>query len=244
MRSRPPASDSRSHGHAADFLHGPPRAKILCADEKDGTVHEPERMQKHEPLHFAIVAAAPVGSSQERPADFYFAPLTIVTVKPRRSDDPAISPVDCDQRTGRFQRFTEKSAELLLLVAVRRRMLLPNVWVRSHREEIVEIRGLERPESEELAFEHGLQIEGSCAHPEPQGTSSKNATAPVSSEYLRPDHDETVVSDQPLEQLRPVPQVLDGGANVRPNRLAKQDLPMQRPRRAYRAAPPTDARDR
>ena len=30
-----------------------------------------------------------------------------------------------------------------------------------------------------------------------------------------------------------MPQVLDGGANVRPNRLAKQDLPIQRPRCAY-----------
>src|SRR5437879_8080701 len=49
---------------------------------------------------------------------------------------------------------------MVLLVAILRRMLLPNEGVRGHEEEIIEVLGSKRPELEELAFQNGLEVEG------------------------------------------------------------------------------------
>jgi hypothetical protein len=54
----------------------------------------------------------------------------------------------------------EEGPELLLLIAVRGGMLLPNEGVRGDREEIAEILGLERPEGDELALQNRLEVEG------------------------------------------------------------------------------------
>jgi len=49
---------------------------------------------------------------------------------------------------------------VLLLIAIVRRMLLPNEGVRRHGEEIIEILGSKRPEVEELAFQTGWKSKG------------------------------------------------------------------------------------
>src|SRR5262249_52884091 len=122
------------------------RATVVHADEKDHALDEPERMLEHESLHLAVVAAAPVRPGQERPAALDLAPLRVVAMEPRRSDDPAVSRVARDQGTAGLERLAKEGPKVLLLVAILDGVLLPNERVRSHREEIIEILGSKRPE--------------------------------------------------------------------------------------------------
>src|SRR5438105_4934619 len=97
--------------NAADLLHGPPRPAVVRANQEDHALDEPERMLKHEPLHLAVVATAPVGPGQERPADLDFAALGVVTVEPRRPDDSAIPRVCGEQRAAGRQGVAEEGPE-------------------------------------------------------------------------------------------------------------------------------------
>ena len=116
-------------------------------------------MLEHQPLHLAVVATAPIGARQERPADLDFAPLPIVTVEPRRPDDPALLCLAGHQCTPRSQRLAEEDPELIFFVAVVIGMLLPDERVSSDREKLVEIGGSKRPQFKELTCQHWLQIE-------------------------------------------------------------------------------------
>src|SRR5262249_39420996 len=61
-RSSCPPERSRS-------FRWPLRSDVLRADDENDAVDEPERVVEHEPLHLAVVAAAPVRPREERPAD-------------------------------------------------------------------------------------------------------------------------------------------------------------------------------
>src|SRR5438874_1075673 len=89
--------EPRSVPHRADLFDRPLRAEVPRPDQEDDAVNKLKRMAEHEPLHFSVVDAAPVGAGQERPADLDLALGFVVTVEPRGADDAAVRAVDGDQ---------------------------------------------------------------------------------------------------------------------------------------------------
>src|SRR5262245_55299725 len=97
--------------NSAYFFHGPLRARVLQADEKDDLAYEPEGVPQHEPFHFLVVGAAPVGSGQKGPTYFDLAFFFIVSVESRRSDDTIVLRINSDQRAAGFQRIAKEFLE-------------------------------------------------------------------------------------------------------------------------------------
>src|SRR3989475_13272766 len=91
---------------------------------------------------------------------FPYTTLFRSSVEPRRSDDSAIARVDGDKRAATLQGFTEEAPEMCLLVAILRRMLLPNEWVRGHEDEIIVVLGSKRPYHDELRVQNELHGDG------------------------------------------------------------------------------------
>jgi hypothetical protein len=98
-------------------------------------------------------------TGKECPADLYFAPGRIVTMKSRRPDCPSVVRVDREQGASRFQRLTEEDSKWTLFVAMPVRVLLPNERIGRYGKQIVEVARLERPQFQELAPECGLEVE-------------------------------------------------------------------------------------
>src|SRR5262249_3123707 len=115
---------------------------------------------EHEPFHFSIVAAAPVGPGQERPTDFDLALPLVVPVEPRRPNHPAVFGIDGEQRPAGRQGVTKKRLEHLGLIAIVARMLLPDERVGCYRVKGRSILRPQRPKLEEFAFQSRLEIEG------------------------------------------------------------------------------------
>ena len=126
--------------------------KFCGPTSKDNAVYEFEGVPQHELFHFPVVGAAPVGSGQERPADFDFALLFVVFVKSRRPDDLAIFAIYGDQRPSGLQGLAEKFLENLFFVAIGDRMLFPNERVCSYRVKIMKILWSKRSEYKEFAL--------------------------------------------------------------------------------------------
>src|ERR1043166_1602835 len=59
----------RPRVHGADFLDRSARAAVVRADHEDHSVDRLERVREHEPLHLAVVRAAPAAAGQETPTD-------------------------------------------------------------------------------------------------------------------------------------------------------------------------------
>src|SRR5262249_48686796 len=83
-----------------DLLHRPLGAEVVRPDQEYDAFDEPEGVAEHQPLHLAVVGAAPAGPGQERPADLDLAPRLVVAVEPRGPDGAAVLAVDGDQRAG------------------------------------------------------------------------------------------------------------------------------------------------
>src|SRR5262245_2595026 len=96
---------------------------------KQHTIHESERVVKHQLFQFAIVMAAPERAFQECVADEHFAPLGVVTVKSRATDDGACRSLDDGKRAFRRDRSIEESLKDFPRVTIRLRVLLPNEWI-------------------------------------------------------------------------------------------------------------------
>src|ERR1051326_8404429 len=65
----------RPRVHGADFLDRSARAAIVRADHEDLPVDRLERVREHEPLHLAVVRAAPAAAGQETPTDLHHPPV-------------------------------------------------------------------------------------------------------------------------------------------------------------------------
>ena len=72
-----------ANAYATDLLDRSLRAQVVCANHEDDIVDKLESVRQHEPLHLAVVNAAPVRSRQESPSDLYLASLEIVAMKSR-----------------------------------------------------------------------------------------------------------------------------------------------------------------
>src|SRR5262249_23471060 len=69
-RAPPPGpAEPGAHADRADLFHRPLGAEVVRPDQEYDAVDEPEGVAEHQPLHLAVVGAAPVGPGQERPAD-------------------------------------------------------------------------------------------------------------------------------------------------------------------------------
>ena len=97
---------------------------------------------------------------QERPADFYLALFSVVSMEPGRPDDLGVRGINSDQTSTGFQRVAEKRSENLFFVTVLDRMLLPDERICSHGVKVMKILCLKRPEFEEPAFQNGLEVKG------------------------------------------------------------------------------------
>ncbi len=155
-----PASGGPGAGeHPADLFHRSLRAKVLRSDEKHNAADESEGVLQHQPLHFAVVATAPVGSGQERPADLHFVSLSVVPVKSRGTDHPLRDRITGDQCAAGRQCLVKEHPEACDLVAGFVRMLLPDQRVGSDRVQIIVVLRTKRPELDEISLQNRLPIE-------------------------------------------------------------------------------------
>ena len=149
--------------HPADLFHRPLRAKVLRSDEKHDAADESEGVLQHQPLHFAVVATAPVGSGQERPADLHFVSLSVVPVKSRGADHPLRDRINGDQCSAGRQCLVKEHPEACDLVAGFVRMLLPDQRVGSDRVQVIMVLRTKRPELDEISLQNRLPIERQVA---------------------------------------------------------------------------------
>ena len=117
-------------------------------------------MLQHQPLHLAVVDAAPVEPGEERPPNLDLGLRLIVAVKPRRSDDQAVGAIDDDERAAAGERLVEEGAEDLELVAVAGRVLFPDQRIGGDRVERLPVVGPQRAQLEALALQDRLRVEG------------------------------------------------------------------------------------
>ncbi len=132
----------------------------MRADNEDDAVHVPKGVPQHEPFHLPVVAPAPVGPGQERPADLDLALRLIVAVKARGADDAPVLAVDGNERATRFQGLAEKDPEHRFLVAIIAGMLLPEERIRGHGIEVRIVFCSEWPKLEQVALQTRLEIKG------------------------------------------------------------------------------------
>jgi hypothetical protein len=110
----------------------------------------------HQPLHLAVVAAAPVRAGEERPAYLDLISRQVVAEEPRRADDFAIARVIGDQCAAGVEGILEELAEPVGLGALLGGVLLPDAWVGGDGPERVEVGWPEGAELEEFALEGGV----------------------------------------------------------------------------------------
>src|ERR1700730_1502628 len=103
---------------AADLGHRALRAPVVLADPEHDRVDEGEGMIEHQPLHFAIGAAAPVAADDEGPADLDLAAFGFKAVVAARTDQPAGRSVDEHKTHFRIDRAVEEFPEPGLGVAI------------------------------------------------------------------------------------------------------------------------------
>src|SRR5204862_2371424 len=84
--------------------------------------------------------------------------LRVIPIKPSRSDNVSIVPVDHDKCSAALDRIFEENSEDILFKTISLRMLLPNDRIGRHREKIVPICRREWPKLDQFAFQSWLKI--------------------------------------------------------------------------------------
>src|SRR5207247_4311298 len=101
----PPHGTAREHdlGTAieapSDLLQRALRPAVVLAHDEHDAVHEAQRVVQHQPLHLAVVRAAPIRTLEEGPANLHLALRRFESAVARAADDPAGRTVDDSQRT-------------------------------------------------------------------------------------------------------------------------------------------------
>jgi hypothetical protein len=128
--------------------------------EEDYPADIAERMLEHEPLHLAIVLPTPMRPSEKGPADLDLIGRLIIGAKARRSYHLTGRGFHRKQRSPGVQRLPEEGVEASGLGATLVRMLLPDQWVGSNREELIVIGWGQRAKGHQRTFQNRLRIKG------------------------------------------------------------------------------------
>src|SRR5689334_17265686 len=119
----------------ADLLNRPPRPTILRPNDEEDLIDRLESVFQHQALHLAVVSAAPIRTSQKRPANLYYALYSVEALETRRSNDLPRRTVDGHQRATRIEGVSKELPEDIFFVTVRLWMLLPDERIRRDGEE-------------------------------------------------------------------------------------------------------------
>jgi hypothetical protein len=113
--------------------------------------HESKCVAQHQGLQLAVVRASPMRPRQERPADLYLAPDSVVTMKPRRPNDVLGAPVQREQSAPGGQVLGKEVAKHVLSMPIRIRMLRPDQWVSGYGIKIRKVGFTERSQFDKVA---------------------------------------------------------------------------------------------
>src|SRR5438876_9071179 len=145
--------------HGADLLNRTARAAILWPNDEENLVDGLEGVLEHQALHLAVVPAAPIATSEKRPANLDPALCGVEDVVTRRSNDLPGSMVDGHQRAPRIQGIGKELPEDVFLVTIRVRVLLPDERIGRNGKQRGPVVFAQRPQLEELTSKSGLAIE-------------------------------------------------------------------------------------
>src|ERR1043165_4153041 len=110
--------NQRAGGECADFAEGALGAEVFWAHQEGHRFYKLEGVAKHQVLHLAIEAAAPVGAGEEGPADFDFTFMLIEIGEAGGADEAIGGVVDGDKCSTGGEGIVEKSLEDFFFIAV------------------------------------------------------------------------------------------------------------------------------
>jgi hypothetical protein len=149
----------RSDSHRAELLDRSLGPSIRRVDQEDHALHEPEGVSQHQTLQLAVVGAAPARSGEERPPDLDFASSGVVAVEARHADHVTSLRVEGHERSPGGKLLVEEDPEDVFPVAIADGMLLPDRGIGRDGEQRREVLRSERPQLEQIAGQHRLQVE-------------------------------------------------------------------------------------
>lgn len=149
---------ARAGADGAELLDSALRSHVPGIDDEQDRLDEPERVVEHQALQLTVVDTAPVGASQERPADLDLAARGVVAVIARGSDDLSRPGVQDGESAARRQMLGEEGTEDVLAIPGDW-MLIPDQRVARRGEERIEVVLPQGTNLDELAAQRRLEIE-------------------------------------------------------------------------------------